>query len=364
MAAVKTEPGIKPDPEDTKPSPAALSDDDLYEDAGDLEYYDPNIPQDPYGTAYLAHIPKYLYEQWAQLGEGEELVIGKVRTWTETDKSGQPKHRMAMLVDPRNPVHQTVPKEYNLELKETNLLNTFMFTEQDLPGFKNKYQGGPNSDIPAHLRPRPERPKENGQPEAGRRRGRREPYYRKAIPKKTTLAARFRTELNCQPVMNAETKHILAMRASDALKPKATTSMMTGTRNPSGIIHAGSMLGNEKMRGFVAKSKKQKEERAARLDQSVLRDAIFACYDEFRYWTMKAFKNRLNQPEAWLRENLEEVAVMHKSGRFANHWELKPEYRRANVEVGEEAAPDAGGAADDDEDGDDDDENVQMEDVI
>ena len=39
---VKPEPGIKPDPEDAKPSPAALSDDDIYEDAGDLDFANAN----------------------------------------------------------------------------------------------------------------------------------------------------------------------------------------------------------------------------------------------------------------------------------------------------------------------------------
>lgn len=75
---------------------------------------------------------------------------------------------------------------------------------------------------------------------------------------------------------------------------------------------------------------------------------------------MKAFKNQLKQPEAWLRENLEDVAVLHKTGPFANHWELKPSYQRPATM---EAAPDAAGGDDDDDDGDDDDENIQMEDV-
>lgn len=255
MATVKTEPGvkaepdIKPDPEDAKLSPTAYDDDDLYEDAGDLEFYESTNPQDPANHAFLAHLPKYLFDQWAQLKEDDDITIGKVRTWTEVDKAGRQVQKLSMLVDPRHPIHQNVPKEYSLELRDPNLMNTFMFTEQDLPGFKNKSQGGPNSNIPPYLRPKPTQPKENGKPDGIRKR--REPYYRKAIPKKTKLAAKFSRELNCQPVMTPETKHILQMRASDALKPKATTSVMTGTRNPAGVIHAGTAMGNDKMRGFV-----------------------------------------------------------------------------------------------------------------
>ncbi|KAF7533377.1 hypothetical protein G7054_g7128 [Neopestalotiopsis clavispora] len=373
---VKLEPGIKPEPgmemdtDDVKPSPGGFVDDELYEDAGDLEFYDATQPLDPQGNAFLAHLPKYLYDQWAELGDDEELVVGKVRTWQDVDKkTGQQIQKFAILADPTHPAHQNVPKEYTLEMRDPNLLNTFMFTEQDLPGFKNKYPGGPNNNIPAHLRPKPPPPKaENGQPQGGGhgRNRRKEPYYRKAIPKKTILAARFRREVNAQPVMTPEAKHILAMRASDALKPKATTSIMSGTRNPVGIIHAGTAMGNAKMSGFVrtvdpkAKTKAKKEEKAARMEQSALLDAIFACYTDtkYDYWSMKAFKNRLKQPEAWLRENLEQVAVLHKTGRFANYWELKPEYqkRKPNAETAAEVA--------DFDDEDDEDDNVEMEDVV
>ncbi|KAI0139757.1 putative transcription initiation factor IIF subunit beta [Pestalotiopsis sp. NC0098] len=364
---VKLEPGIKPDPDDVKPSPGGFEDDELYEDAGDLEFYDATQPHDPQGNAFLAHLPTYLYDQWAQLGEEEELVVGKVRTWTELDKSGQQIQKFAILADPNNPAHQNVPKEYMLEMRDPNLLNTFMFTEQDLPGFKNKSQGGPNNNIPAYLRPKPAQPKPDTKQEPGGRNRRREPYYRKAIPKKTVLAAKFRREVNAQPVMTPEAKHILSMRASDALKPKATTSIMSGTRNPVGIIHAGTAMGNAKMSGFVqtvgpkAKTKAKREEKAARMEQSALLDAIFACYTDtkFDYWSMKAFKNRLKQPEAWLRENLEQVAVLHKTGRFANYWELKPEYQKRKPNADTAAAE----VADFDDD-DDEDDNVEMEDVV
>lgn len=80
---------------------------------------------------------------------------------------------------------------------------------------------------------------------------------------------------------------------------------------------------------------------------------------------MKAFKQQLNQPEAWLREVLEGIATLHKSGPFANHWELSEVYRSmttADIAQSGTAPGDMGG--DDSEmDGDDDDENIQMEDV-
>lgn len=74
---------------------------------------------------------------------------------------------------------------------------------------------------------------------------------------------------------------------------------------------------------------------------------------------MKAFKQSLNQPEAWLRDNLEEVAVLHKTGRFANHWELNNDHKGAlNILEGGGVAPDTAPEADDS------DSDAEMEDVL
>jgi len=372
---VKAEPTIKPDPEDASASPAGLSDDDIYEDAGDLEFY--NIEENPMaGNVYLTHVPKYLYDAWAHLDDDADIQIGTIRQWNETLPNGQVKQRIALLLDHKSPEHQMIPKEYNLDVKDMQLKNSFLFSEQDLPGFKTRAQGA-NSNIPAHLRRSQEKPKEKPQEEGGSghgaggaggggrggRKGRYQPYYRKAIPKKTVLAGRFAHELNCQPAQNAETKHILAMRANDALKPRATTQLAGGRGVPKNAIQAGTHKPKETFGSFVRplpdakkEKKKKQEDRALRMSEHELRDAIFLAYKEFSYWSMKAFKQRLNQPEAWLRENLEQLAVLHKAGAFANHWELKPEYKQGLQSV-EGAAPDVA-PEESDSDGDE-----EMEDV-
>ncbi|KAI0152227.1 transcription initiation factor iif [Hypoxylon sp. NC0597] len=373
MAAprVKTEQGIKPEPgiksehDDTGASPAAMSEDDIYEDAGDLEFFDPNDVND--GSIYLTHVPKYLYDAWAKLDDDAEIRIGTLRQWTEPGPNGEFKPRIAILLDHKLAPHQNIPKEYNLEVKDMNLTNTFLFTEQDLPGYKSKAQGA-NNDIPSYLRPKPER-RENAQPEGDNKRSRKnryQPYYRKAIPKKTVLAGRFRHELNCQPALTEESKHWLSIRNNEAMKPKATTTL-TSAAKPTGVIQAGAHVSNDKFSNFVRTApetkkgaKKQKEEKAARLPKSELRDRLFQCFERYNYWSMRAFRNELNQPEAWLRENLEEIAVLHKTGSFANQWELNEDHKRAlNLLRADGAvAPDAG------TEGDASDSDEEMEDVI
>jgi transcription initiation factor TFIIF subunit beta len=73
MSQIKQEPLIKPDP-DTKDTPsAALSDEDIYEDAGDLDF---SLSSQ---NVWLTRIPKTLWEHWSTLDDDEEIQIGTVR---------------------------------------------------------------------------------------------------------------------------------------------------------------------------------------------------------------------------------------------------------------------------------------------
>lgn len=186
---VKLEPGIKGEHDDVGGSPMSISEDGLYEDAGDLEFYNPD---DATNDIFLAHVPKYLYDSWAHLDDDAEIRIGTVRQWNAADPTKNEPNRtkpmFSILLDPQLAQHQQIPKEYNLECKEQNFKNTFLFTEQDLPGYKSKGQG-PNNDIPAYLRPKPQRVPDNTQPEGNKygHKKRYQPYYRKAIPSQCRL---------------------------------------------------------------------------------------------------------------------------------------------------------------------------------
>jgi transcription initiation factor TFIIF subunit beta len=101
-------------------------------------------------------------------------------------------------------------------------------------------------------------------------------------------------------------------------------------------------------------------------------DRIFACFKRYNFWSMKALRAELQQPEAYIREVLEKIAEMPRSGRFAMHWTLKATYRQGDNLGADESAPtraSGSGAADDSDTGDvdgedDDDDDVKMEDVL
>ena len=115
-----------------------------------------------------------------------------------------------------------------------------------------------------------------------------------------------------------------------------------------------------------------REAKNARIAQNELLDLIFSCFSQFSYWHLKSLKAKLNQPEQYLRENLETVAELVKTGRFSNTWTLKPEYKVDQYrDIKEELAPedhepaDGGSDMGEDDGADDEDEDeVKMEDVL
>lgn len=92
---------------------------------------------------------------------------------------------------------------------------------------------------------------------------------------------------------------------------------------------------------------------------------------------MKALRAKLNQPDAWMREGLAEVAMLVPNGTNSGKWTLKPEYRNMvgkNVDELEATldnmrVPEGGEGSGEmpieiDDDDEDDDDEVEMVDVL
>ncbi len=71
----------------------------------------------------------------------------------------------------------------------------------------------------------------------------------------------------------------------------------------------------------------QKDTRAARVEKHVLIDKLMDLFRQHRIWGLRDLKAKVNQPEAYLRQTLDEIAFMWKAGDFNGKWELKDEYK-------------------------------------
>lgn len=97
---------------------------------------------------------------------------------------------MSLMLSSEVAKNKKVPKEYNMNVTNSNAVNTFVFTEKDLPGFSSKMQAGvkqgrQGGGIPPSQMPRPafqNRSRQNvRQADKSKR---HQPYFRRAIPSK------------------------------------------------------------------------------------------------------------------------------------------------------------------------------------
>ena len=80
------QPRMKPETESAPASPSAHSDEDIYEDAGDLDFA---------GTTqglYLTRIPKFLWETWAKLKDDDEIRLGTIRVEGSSEDPKRVRH--------------------------------------------------------------------------------------------------------------------------------------------------------------------------------------------------------------------------------------------------------------------------------
>lgn len=89
------------------------------------------------------------------------------------------------------------------------------------------------------------------------------------------------------------------------------------------------------------------------------------CFEKYSFWALRSLKAELNQPETYLKETLEKVATLTRSGIYVGTYQLQASYKdtakynfsNVKAEQAPEIASDFGGT-------DEDDENVKMEDVL
>ncbi|KAI6148283.1 transcription initiation factor IIF, beta subunit-domain-containing protein [Pisolithus thermaeus] len=74
-------------------------------------------------------------------------------------------------------------------------------------------------------------------------------------------------------------------------------------------------------------------ERMARMPRNQLLDMLFQLFQEQPRWSIKPLRERTQQPEAYLKEVLNEIATLHRSGEYNGLWELSEIFAREGVKA-------------------------------
>jgi len=63
------------------------------------------------------------------------------------------------------------------------------------------------------------------------------------------------------------------------------------------------------------------------MPRNQLLDLVFSLFRETPRWTIKVLREKTQQPEAYLKEVLGEVASLHRTGEYNGMWELKDNFK-------------------------------------
>lgn len=303
--------GIKEDP-DVKMEPAYM-DDEFFEDTGEM-----TMPKDDAARdLWLARIPPWLYEyvsKWDDLAEGsdnDQIQIGEVAAFMTTSGIDKTKPMRVFLNDQFR--KKELPTAFQLDptpVSDTLLGNTYIFTQKNLPGYKE-----PNGSNFGQWNRGIRRSNAVQDPNARIAKSK----FRKSVPQQTALIGHAARQYNAIALETREFKEFNMRRIKQAVQGSHDVVNITSTREAD--LENAKALTN-KFASFIQPLTKPKtqQNKAARISRNELIDILHTCFDEFEYWPMKALKNRTKQPEQFLKETLGDIAQLVKSGSFASTW--------------------------------------------
>ncbi|KAI9103282.1 transcription initiation factor IIF, beta subunit-domain-containing protein [Phlyctochytrium arcticum] len=298
---------------DAKSKPIVLDDD---EDAEEFGLGGANA------QVWLIKVPKFLAEKWTAVqNEGQDL--GSISIPTPTNDPKRPpsmgsNNSKADLKLPSAPWSSDIPKNYTLSFTNMAPSNEYVFTEE------------------------------------------------KATGRAKEIVGRVIKEGGVAPVIDDEYRQLMQKRAQKVTDKKRNIKMIDvkGDRGHTWITPVNDVI-REKGFGitvcFLAKKRPQQEKKE-RVERTELVNMIFDAFQKYPHWTFKGLVERTQQPQAWLKEVLNDLAILHKRGPYVGTYELKPEFKgqggsSSAMDTSAQSRPqsgDAGGAAKDSSDAEDD----------
>lgn len=212
-----------------------------------------------------------------------------------------------------------------------------------------------------------ERPKHDGPPSSN---AETQNYNSRA--RTTILTGHVKHDCNLRPLFNESYRRQMRERSRAYNTPRRQIRMIEeagvsggrgGINRLSSGVNTGSFADMIKAKQKPAKGT---FERMARMPRNQLLDMLFQLFQEQQRWSIKPLRERTQQPEAYLKEVLGEIATLHRSGEHNGLWELSDIFVRDGVQAENMSGPStqaSGGDTVMEDYDDDDEEDEDMEEV-
>lgn len=324
---------------------------------------------------WLVKLPRYLADKWSDTGELSGQQLGRVKI-KQSPRNNGGKLQVKLVLN-ESPTNDDIPHEYDMSMLNTQVRNSYVFSEENLTKFKQELTEVAEMPEQPSLQPVDKKKIQNKPHKFFRIQKNKDgldgkpvkkfvPYV-KTIPKKTSLVGKICHDCQIIP-SKSDTKYSQVSMKRQNIQPSKPKPKVTLLDEIPGVVQSNagpSIKGNNTsvfLRSNPAKSKNG-DGRAIRMPKKDLLDLLFRLFEEYEYWSMKGLKERTRQPESYLKESLDSIANLIKKGPYTSKYNLKPEYRRLRDA---ERAARLGLVVNDDveEKEDDDDDDDEMEDVI
>ncbi|KAI9057199.1 hypothetical protein FKP32DRAFT_1669732 [Trametes sanguinea] len=312
------------------------------------------------GQLLMVKIPKHLMERWSAIDE-EDVHLATIRVYhapratpsvASSSSTAAAKARIVLTLPPDPDDDRLGPDEYEMQMSTADAaapFNEYVVAEYD----------------PA--RARPLGPACPSNLKGGSRKGRADERRREEGRRRRqiALAGMVTHHCNLRSVLSERLSQRVKARSVEANTPRRQTIMVDHGAWRSRM--AASARGERRPFLMAGGCKKTKGPRdlMTRLPRAALLDMLFRLFEAQTRWTFKALRERTQQPEAYLKEILAEIAYTHKTGQHRGLWELSAIYKY-KASILHESSGQAGRGTDllSGEGGDESDDDSDMEDLF
>ncbi|KAJ1981549.1 hypothetical protein H4R34_002035 [Dimargaris verticillata] len=245
---------------------------------------------------WLVKVPKFLAEKWENMEVDENdyededgVQVGTIRIYDQADDQG---NNISLLLEGDSD-SDDIPKEYNLKVGNGRVNNLYVFSEDDQHN--------------------------------------------------TAMEGTIHHEGAVTPVYNEAYRNIMRSRMMEAGKPTRSVQFL-GNAYKGAHLTPGSIKDSS---SFLKRKGAHAEAKSARMPKQELLDLLFEYFEEYQYWSLKGLVERTNQPVAFLKEVLKDIAVLNKRGQYAGTYNLRPEFLRKGTTASNGPAPTDSPTADD-----------------
>lgn len=320
------------------------NEDKIYEESLDLDMT--NIEK----KVWLVRLPLFLAQKWRDDSHLKGQELGKIRINKKTQK-------IQMILNEDVEGLEDMPHSYEIDLTQKYVENEYIFTEQNLKKYEQRAQQlEQNPELQKQLyilkkekqeefekrkKKLQQQYKKNRKKQFKQRifiekdgRDRYIPYV-KTIPKKTAIVGTVAHECQVVPSIKDPNYNKIIEQRKQMIKfqhKRSITVLDEGVGKTLGRAAGLSLLGDNSNFLKVSKDNKLKDKkeptRNIRMPKKELLNLLFKLFDEYNYWSLKGLKERTKQPEVYLKECLDHVALLIKKGPYALKYTLRSEYKK------------------------------------